>query len=112
MGSKPISRSDAVRYRSQSATCARFRRWSSFLHRQPLGPARPAHRFGSTGDAVPPPAPCRSSLQTRLWRSIVGNSVDRQHVVSGQGGYVRVDIGGRRIIKKKKKKYKYKTTMI
>src|SRR3546814_13482082 len=32
---------------------------------------------------------------------------DRKSVVEGKGVYVRVDPGGRRIIKKKKKKYKH-----
>src|SRR3546814_18024434 len=37
-------------------------------------------------------------------RSVVGGKIDRKSVVSGKSVSVRVDLSGRRIIKKKKKK--------
>src|SRR3546814_14792703 len=61
-------------------------------------------------------APVRSSLLTKhmrgtlyfsAWRHTVSDCgstpADRKSVVSGKGGSVRVDLGGRRNIKKKKK---------
>src|SRR3546814_16687664 len=38
--------------------------------------------------------------------SMASSRSDRQSVVEGKGGSVRVDLGGRRLIKQKKKSYK------
>src|SRR3546814_20034820 len=46
----------------------------------------------------------RARLSLRLAGRAVGDAAgDRKSVVSGKSGSVRVDLGGRRIIKKKKK---------
>src|SRR3546814_18527974 len=93
-------------------------------------PRQPEHRIASTapggaGDhlnlSVESPASARTSamIQNRIttvgslqpscskwwWiGAILNTRLDRKSVVEGKSGSVRVDLGGRRIIKKKKKK--------
>src|SRR3546814_9278898 len=52
--------------------------------------------------ALPTPPPARSFRHARPPASGRGRRRDRKSVVSGKSVAVRVDIGGRRIIKKKK----------
>src|SRR3546814_16096605 len=57
----------------------------------------------------PPPgpdAPCSGARHAR------GADPDRKSVVEGKRGAVRVDLGGRRFIKKKKKPNKYECTIM
>src|SRR3546814_12209609 len=61
----------------------------------------------SVGGSSPSLPPASSSMPTNLIS--LSSSGDRTSVVSGKSVSVRVDLGGRRIIKKKNKKQKSQT---
>src|SRR3546814_17714109 len=95
-----------VLFRSQLAACLRHQRQRPLLL-QPRGRAADArrrlwadrqHRLGR-GQG-------RQSQRQRLFGVAGGGDRDRKSVVSGKSVSVRVDLGGRRIIKKKKKNTK------
>src|SRR3546814_16413075 len=69
--------------------------------------ARPGHRCGGRGAHSPRKPAVRARRPRRAGGCGAGNRLsapgDRKSVVSGKSVSVRVDLGGRRIIKKKKK---------
>src|SRR3546814_17223353 len=73
--------------------------------------------LGEKKDSGPVVGGVRPKLESRwvpealLFDAMVRSTswIERKSVVEGEGGYVRVDLGGRRIIKKKNKKKKRTT---
>src|SRR3546814_12173965 len=55
--------------------------------------------------SVKSPSKCCTCTSCRLRRALTTCSIDRKSVVTGKSVSVRVDLGGRRIIKKKNKIY-------
>src|SRR3546814_14397928 len=102
------------------------KRFSHHAARRPRNRKRDARRL--VPDRAAAGCPCAPAVATAGGRDdgaggrdrggrgggdrIVGTLADRKSVVSGKRVSVRVDLGGRRLIKKKKTKYKTETHVI
>src|SRR3546814_12365773 len=88
-------------FKQKTAYEMRISDWSSDVCSSDLPPHPGFHRRGPcrgrSGWTRPPPPSSRCSLPARYCRT------DRKSVVLGKSVSVRVDLGGRRIIQKKKK---------
>src|SRR3546814_16142266 len=108
--SSDVCSSDLVASRHRAARRGRAGRYGGGgalpfgLRRRGTDRGRPpgAARGGGAEPAAPPPGQCRASLARRA--TLLPSGRDRKSVVSGKSVPVRLDLGGRRIIKKKKTK--------